>query len=266
MARSGQSEASIADNSGSPHLSLVVPALNEARRLPLTLKRLHEYLSRQPYGWEIIVVSNGSSDETDAVVREASEWLPNLELITLSQRGKGRAVREGALHSRGDVVFICDADLSMPPETLAKFLDAATEADVVVGSREASGARRYGEPPYRHFMGRVFNRIVQLLAVPGVRDTQCGFKAFRRPAAFELMNRQTINGWGFDVELLYLARKYGYRIKELGIEWYFDADTRVRPGSDTLSMLGEVLMIRLRDLRGGYRREELAVPGDDRVR
>jgi dolichyl-phosphate beta-glucosyltransferase len=114
-------------------------------------------------------------------------------------------------------------------------------------------------------MGRVFNRLVQLLAVRGIRDTQCGFKAFRRAAADELVARQTIMGWGFDVELLYLARKYGYRITELGIDWYFDADTRVRPGSDTLSMLGEVLMIRLRDLRGVYAARRVTSQGGDRA-
>lgn len=233
--------------------------------MPLTLKRLHEYLGRQEYSWEIIVVNNGSNDETDVVVREAAEWLPHLQLVCLDARGKGLAVREGVLNSTGQVVFVCDADLSMPPAELQQFLDAAQEADVVVGSREAPGAHRYGEPRYRHLMGRVFNRLVQLAAVPGIRDTQCGFKAFRRAAAEELVARQTIMGWCFDVELLYLARKYGYRVKELGIDWYFDADTRVRPGSDTLSMLWELLMIRLRDLRGAYAARRVTTEGGDRA-
>jgi dolichyl-phosphate beta-glucosyltransferase len=265
LAQFGQSEAPIGDPVRKPLLSIVIPAFNEARRVPLTLKRLHEYLGRQEYVWEIIVVSNGSTDATELVVREAAEWLPNLELVSLEARGKGLAVREGVLNSTGQVVFFCDADLSMPPAELQRFLEATMEADVIVGSREAPGAHRYGEPRYRHLMGRVFNRLVQLLAVRGIRDTQCGFKAFRRAAADELVARQTIMGWGFDVELLYLARKYGYRITELGIDWYFDADTRVRPGSDTLSMLGEVLMIRLRDLRGVYAARRVTSQGGDRA-
>jgi dolichyl-phosphate beta-glucosyltransferase len=215
---------------------------------------LHEYLRQQSYRWEIIVVSNGSTDGTEAVVSEACARIPNLELITLRQRGKGLASRFGALRSKGEVVFLCDADLSMPPETLARFIEVIQDADVVAGSREAPGARRYDEPGYRHVMGRVFNTLVRVLAVPGISDTQCGFKAFRRDAADELFDRQMITGFGFDVELLYLARKYGYRVAELGIEWYFNTDTRVRAGADTLNMVGELLMIRYRDLIGRYRR------------
>jgi dolichyl-phosphate beta-glucosyltransferase len=215
---------------------------------------LHEYLRQQSYRWEIIVVSNGSTDGTEAVVNEACAGIPSLELITLRQRGKGLASRFGALRSKGEIVFLCDADLSMPPETLARFIEAIQDADVVAGSREAPGARRYDEPGYRHVMGRVFNTLVRVLAVPGISDTQCGFKAFRRDAADELFDRQMITGFGFDVELLYLARKYGYRVAELGIEWYFNTDTRVRAGADTLNMVGELLMIRYRDLIGRYRR------------
>lgn len=164
------------------------------------------------------------------------------------------------------MVFLCDADLSMPPETLTDFLEAAKDVDVVVGSREAPGARRIGEPWHRHLMGRVFNRLVQILAVSGIHDTQCGFKAFRRAAAENLFSRQTLTGWGFDVEILYLARKYGYRIKELPIQWYFDSDTRVRPGTDTLAMLRELVMIRLADMQGRYNSPQASrVSEGDRV-
>jgi dolichyl-phosphate beta-glucosyltransferase len=175
------------------------------------------------------------------------------------------ASRFGALRSRGDIVFLCDADLSMPPENLARFIEAMKSVDIVVGSREAPGAKRYDEPGYRHVMGRVFNTLVRLLAVPGVEDTQCGFKAFSRQAADELFDRQMITGFGFDVEILYLARKYGYRIAELGIEWHFNDDTRVRAGADTLNMVGELLMIRYRDLIGRYRRTLPATEGTTRA-
>lgn len=218
----------------------------------MTLSRLHAYLREQPYTWEILVVSNASTDGTDDVVRAFGAEIPGLQLISLTGRGKGLAVRAGALRSWGEVVFICDADLSMPPETLAAFLDGIEIADLVVGSREAPGANRYHEPWQRHVMGRVFNRLVRILAVHGIDDTQCGFKAFRREAADHLFGQQFVTGWGFDVELLYLAQKYGYRITEIGIDWYFDADSRVRPGTDTLNMLTEILMIRMRDLLRRY--------------
>ncbi len=251
----------------SVRLSIVIPAYNEAKRLPATLSRLRAYLGRQTYDYEIIVVSNGSADGTDLVVMQAQEDAPDLRLIVLTERGKGLAARAGALQSVGSIIFICDADLSMPPENLQRFLDAIQFADVVVGSREAPGATRYREPWQRHVMGRVFNRLVQMLAVPGIEDTQCGFKAFRRAVARDLFGQQSVTGWGFDVELLYLAGKYGYVVHELGIDWHYDADSRVRPGHDTLSMLVEIVKIRLRDAAGGYRNKgEVAPTGGDIVR
>jgi dolichyl-phosphate beta-glucosyltransferase len=140
----------------------------------------------------------------------------------------------------------------MPPDSIARFMAAIEAFDVVVGSREAAGARRYHEPPHRHVMGRIFNYLVQTLAVRGIKDTQCGFKAFRRGVADHLFGQQYITGFGFDVELLYLAQKFGYSMTEIGIDWYFDDDSRVRPGVDTLNMVTEVLMIRLRDLMRRY--------------
>jgi dolichyl-phosphate beta-glucosyltransferase len=242
----------------------VIPAYNEARRLPPTLDRLCDYLAKQTYTWEIIVVSNGSTDGTEHVVRRSASEVPGIKLVAIDERGKGVAARTGALESAGDVVFLCDADLSMDPENLARFLGLIDAASVVVGSREAPGARRFNEPWHRHAMGRVFNFLVRLLAVRGIQDTQCGFKAFSRSAADELFQRQTLRGFGFDVELLYLARKFGYRVLELPIDWYFDADTRVRPGIDTLDMLREVLSVRFRDAAGGYGLgEPVKTPGSE---
>lgn len=263
-----KAEAPISTQTGSdhmPYLSIVVPAYNEERRLPPTLQRLYAYLSSQTYDWEIIVVSNGCTDRTEAVVQHAALTVPNLHLISLGKRGKGIAVKTGALASRGAIVFLCDADLSMPPEEVALFLDLIDSIDVVVGSREAPGAHRYDEPWIRHVMGRVFNWIVRTLAVPGIDDTQCGFKAFTRKAARDVFGQQVLTGFGFDVEVLYLARKYGYSMKELAIDWYFDPDTRVRPGVDSIFMVGEVLKMLLRAALGRYRLPVAAasVAGDD---
>jgi len=195
-----------------PCLSVVIPALNEAQRLPPTLERLSAYLESQEFAWEILVVSNGSTDDTESVVRAFASNHPAVRLLTVDRRGKGLAARAGALASRGEIIFLYDADLSMPPEYLQSFLNMPEDVDVVVGSREAHGSRRFNEPWHRHVMGRVFNRFVQLLAVPGVEDTQCGFNAFRRHPGLELFQLQTLQGLGFDVELLYLARKFGYYI------------------------------------------------------
>jgi len=217
------------------------------------LHRLHEYLSAQEYSWEMLVVSNGSSDDTAGQVSRSAAEIPNLRLIDIPQRGKGIASRTGVLNSAGDIVFLCDADMSMPPANLAAFLRAIERVDVVAGSREATGACRIEEPWHRHVMGRVFNRLLQAIALKGIEDTQCGFKALRREAALDLFSEQRLAGFAFDVEVLYLARKYGYRIEELGIEWHFDDDSRVRPGIDTLGMVKELLMIRVRDAFGVYR-------------
>lgn len=240
-------------SNAAPHLSIVIPAFNEEERLPLTLARLHAYLTLRAFSWEIIVVSNGSTDRTADVTLAAAATMPNLHLMTIEQRGKGIAARTGVLESRGELVFLCDADMSMPPEMIDAFLDAASSHDIVIGSREAPGAVRTGEPRLRHVMGRVFNRIVQVFAIRGLNDTQCGFKLFRRSAAHCLFELQTVNGFGFDVELLYLARKFGYTLFEVPVEWRFDTDTRVRPGIDTIDMLREIFMMRVRDAAGQYR-------------
>lgn len=237
----------------SPHLSIVIPAYNEQYRLPATLTDLHEFLRVQPYTSEIIVVENGSTDDTDLVVEDLARTIPYLRLLQLEERGKGRAVRAGVLEARGEVVFLCDADLSMPATEIPRFLRTIRDGcDVVAGSREGAGAVRYGEPAHRHMMGRVFNKVVQLLAVPGLNDTQCGFKAFAAAPARELFMRQTLNGWAFDVEILYLARKMSYRIGELPIEWHFNDDSRVQPFKDTLDMVREIVRIRINDVTGAY--------------
>ncbi len=238
-----------------PRLSVVIPAYNEERRLRASLARLDGYIMGLDREVEVLVVENGSTDRTADVVEECRARMPYLRLLRVATPGKGWAVRAGMLAATGDHLMFCDADFSMPVEEIGKFtalLDAGTP--IVIASREAASAARHDEPSRRHIMGRVFNRVVQFIVVRGIDDTQCGFKAFQRPVGRDLFGRQRIRGWAFDVELLYLARRRGYRVQQLAIDWYYDADSRVRGMPDSLAMVGEVLRIRLYALLGLYRR------------
>lgn len=240
---------------GSPFLSVVVPAYNEAQRIQPTLEKLNGYLDRQPYASEILVVDDGSGDATADVVERFAADQRRVRLIRAPHKGKGGAVRAGMLEAGGDLRFLCDADLSMPVEELGKFMpESAGGYEVAIGSREASGARRFDEPLLRHIMGRVFNFLVQLIAVRGISDTQCGFKAFTRKAAEVVFPLQTIDGFGFDVENLFVAHKHGLRTIEIPLDWYYVPNSRVRPGRDTLRMVSETFTVRWNDLRGRYNR------------
>jgi dolichyl-phosphate beta-glucosyltransferase len=237
----------------SPPLSLVIPAYNEQARLPYTLFEIEAYIRREQLDCEVIVVDNGSQDATSVVVQQASATFPRLRLLRTDARGKGRAVRSGVLAAQGRVVLFADADLSWPVEELARFLTLVGESTpIVIGSREGLGAHRIGEPGYRHVMGRVFNRVVQALAVPGIEDSQCGFKAFRADAARAIFSRQRIDGFGFDVEVLYLARRLGFAIEVVPLRWEHKVNSRVAPIGDTLGMLSDVLRVRLNHWRGLY--------------
>ena len=238
-----------------PVLSIVMPAYNEERRLPASLARLDSYVRGLDREVEVIVVENGSCDGTAAVVEAYRQRMPYLRLVRVATAGKGLAVRTGMLAARGDHLMFCDVDFSMPMEEIGKFialLDAG--APIVIASRELATSQRHHEPVRRHLMGRIFNRVVQVLVVHGIADTQCGFKAFQQPVGRDLFSMQRSKGWGFDVEILYLARRRGYRVQQLAIDWYYDADSRVRGLSDSLAMLGEILRIRLFALLGCYRR------------
>jgi dolichyl-phosphate beta-glucosyltransferase len=238
-----------------PFLSIIVPAYNEERRLPKTLPRIVAFLQAQDYPGEVIVVDDGSVDNTAKVVEEMAAQLPFITLIKNEHRGKGYAVKTGMLAAEGDYLFLCDADLSMPIEEVAKFVPPALEEyDVAIGSREIEGAVRYDEPSLRHLMGRVFNFLVRLLAVRGFEDTQAGFKCFRREAAHDLFPYQTMDGFGFDVEILFLAQKRHYRIVEIPINWYYMTNSRVSPIGDSVRMVREILQVRLNDWRGRYRK------------
>jgi len=236
-----------------PFLSIVIPAHNEEKRLPPSLAKIDAYLKKQDYTYEVIVVENGSRDRTSEVVREFAKDHPYVRLIEVHTRGKGLAVKAGMLAARGEYRFICDTDLSMPIEEIAKFLPPVREGyDVLIGSREGEGARRIGEPEYRHIMGRVLNFIVKLTAVSEFEDTQCGFKMFKRKAAEDLFSVQRMSGIGFDVELIYVALRRGYRITDVPITWYFDPDSRMRLFQDSLKILLEIWEIRQNWRKGVY--------------
>ena len=233
-----------------PFLSLIIPAYNEEERLPRTLNNIQAFLKEQSYDAEVLVVENGSHDRTAQV---AAEFAPEVRLLQEDARGKGLAVRRGMLEASGDFRFICDADLSMPIEEVNRFLPPRLDGyDIAIASREIEGAVRYNEPAYRHWVGRVFNMLVRTLAVPGFQDTQCGFKCFTAEAAMELFPLQRIDGWTFDVELLFVALRLGYRVKEVPVHWYYFPGSRVRMVRDSWTMLMDLFRIRSNWRRGLY--------------
>ncbi len=236
-----------------PLLSLIIPAYNEAERLPQTLPGVAAFLEAQPYASEVIIVNNNSQDATREIADAFAAQYPTMRVLDEMQQGKGAAVRTGMLAARGEYLFMADADFSMPVTEIAKFLPPVlSDYDVAIGSREAKGAVRYNEPEYRHLMGRVFNLYVKLLAIPGFEDTQCGFKCFRRAAALDILQYQTIDGWAFDVELLYIALYRGYKVVEVPVEWHYGENSRISPLRDTINMIQEVLRIRGNKANGLY--------------
>jgi dolichyl-phosphate beta-glucosyltransferase len=236
-----------------PFFSLIIPAHNEANRLPGTLQQAIAYLQTQPYDFEVLVVENCSTDNTFALAQEFADQHPQVRVLSNTQRGKGLAVKRGMLEARGEYRFMCDADLSMPIAEISKFIPPAlTGYDIAIASREAPGSIRYSEPAYRHLGGRAINLIIRLLALPGLNDSQCGFKCFSGQAASDLFQVQTIPGFSFDIELLYVARMRGYRLTELPIDWYYQSDSKVHAIRDALRMIWDIFTIRWNAMRGLY--------------
>jgi glycosyltransferase involved in cell wall biosynthesis len=241
---------------GGVFLSIIIPAHNEERRLPGTLEKVLAFLASQPYAAEVLVVENGSADRTAEVAESFAARRHNVRVLREVRRGKGLAVRRGMLEARGEFRFLCDADLSMPIEQVNRFLPPALDGvDVAVGSREAPGSEVI-DSPMRRKIGRTFNLFVRMLGLTSLRDTQCGFKCFRAAVAEDVFTRQRLEGMAFDAEVLYVARRRGYRIAEVPITWRIDADSRVRLFQDSLNMGKDLLVIRWNGWRGFYDGQE----------
>ncbi|HEY3311452.1 MAG TPA: dolichyl-phosphate beta-glucosyltransferase [Anaerolineales bacterium] len=236
-----------------PFLSIVIPAHNEERRLPQTLEQVVHFAASQSFQTEVLVVENASRDHTFAVATEyASQHEPLVRVLHEDLPGKGRAVQKGMLAARGAYRFFADADFSMPPSEIVRFIPPAVDIPIAIASREAPGAVRYNEPYYRHITGRVFNTLIRLLVLPALHDTQCGFKMFRADAAEELFRRQTLMGWSFDVELLYIASSHNFPILEIPIPWYFNPESKVNVFRDSSRMFFDLLTIRRNARQGLY--------------
>ncbi len=229
-----------------PLMTIIIPAYNEAHRLPQTLERVVDFVEGCPETLDVLIINNNSRDATRSIADDFAARYPFIAVLDQPIQGKGAAVRKGILNATGAYAFICDADLAMPIEELPRFFPQSlgSDYDIAIGSREAPGAQRFGEPAYRHLMGRVFNLLVRILAVPGIQDTQCGFKAFRREVGRAIFSVQQIDGFAFDVEVLAIARRWGYHIVEIGIPWYYGPRGSVNPLRDSWRMFREVLRIR----------------------
>jgi dolichyl-phosphate beta-glucosyltransferase len=239
-----------------PALSIVIPAYNEERRLGPSLASVEAFLRRRRLRAEVWVVDDGSTDGTSALVSRHARSRRWLRLLRQPRNvGKGAAVRAGVLAARAPQILFTDADLSTPLEELDALRAAlAGGADIAIGSRALDRSRiAVRQPFYREAAGRFFNRCVQLLSVPGIQDTQCGFKLFRAEAARRLFSLQQVPRFGFDVELLYLARKAGLRVVELPVRWVNSPETKVRPLRDGARAFLDLVLIRLYDLQGRYR-------------
>jgi dolichyl-phosphate beta-glucosyltransferase len=236
-----------------PFLSVIIPAHNEGNRLPGSLEQVFTFLADQSYAAEVLVIENGSTDSTFELAKSYASRHKILRVIQTDQRGKGLAVRLGMLAARGEYRFMCDADLSMPVEEISKFLPPALdEFDIAIASREAHEAIRYAEPFYRHLGGRLLNLLIRVLILPGLQDTQCGFKCFNAKAAQDLFQRQTLTGWSFDIEVLYIARRRGYRIAEIPIDWYYQSESKLSAVPDALQMIRDIFRIHANAGRGLY--------------
>ena len=246
-----------------PTYSIVIPAYNESARLSATLDKVLAYVHAQGWQAEIIVVNDGSRDGTPGIVRAFAANNPIVRLVeNPGNRGKGFSVRNGMLHARGRIVLFSDADLSSPIEEAPKLFQALEEgADIAIGSRWLrSETQTHRQPLHRQLFGRIFNLLLRLTLGLHFADTQCGFKAFKRPAVDAIFPLQKIERWGFDPEILFLARKLKFKVKEVPVAWGHSGGTRIHPLVDGSRMFQEMLRIRWYDLTGKYDNTNPAPP------
>ena len=238
-----------------PFLSVIIPAYNEAKRLPLTLIDLDKHLSKAPFAYEIIVVDNNSKDSTKEIAMRFAGIMKGVRVIECRTQGKGAAVKKGMLEAKGQIRLFSDADNSVSIDQFFKMQHLFREGyDVVIGSRDVEGAKM--EPPqpwYRIFLGNMGNIFIRLMLLKGIKDTQCGFKAFSDRASDKIFSLATINGWGFDVEALSLAKMFGYKIMEMPVVWVNGAGSKVKPTA-YINVLIEVIRIKLRMVKGFYKK------------
>lgn len=234
---------------------MVVPAFNEERRIAENLKRILGFLKAQPYRWELVVVDDGSGDRTSAAAAAATAEAGVAVTLLRNQtnQGKGYSVKRGVLAATGRYIFFTDADLSTPVEEVTNCLPLLETADVVIGSRALPGSNiTVHQRASREAMGRLFNKFAQIAAVPGIKDTQCGFKGFTGKAAQDIFKRQRLRGFGFDVEVLHIAKRLGLRVAEVPITWHDSTSSRVSPIRDGIGMFADLLRVRLNGFKGLY--------------
>lgn len=235
-----------------PTLSIVIPAYNEEKIIENTLNEVISYLKQRKYSWEIVVADDGSRDKTSSVVKRLSR--KSVRLVRLKKnRGKGGALKKGILVSRGKLVIFMDADLSVPLINIDKFLQELKKVDVVIASRRVKGAKIVlHQPWHRETMGRVFTFITRVLMGVNLADFTCGFKGFTKKAAKKIFENSLIDRWAYDAEIMFLAKKYGYKIKQYPVEWTNRGDTRVRLKKVVLETVRDLVRIRSNDLLGKY--------------
>lgn len=241
-----------------PFLSIVVPAYNEETRIGVCVERMRSALPGLVPSWEILVADDGSRDKTRDIVSALAAADDRIRLLALPHRGKGQAVTRGLLEARGEWRYMADADLATPPDNLPRFLEHTRDGqtDLIIGSREAPGSRRHDEPWIRHAIGRVFNWLVQIFIISGISDTQCGFKLFSARAVDAICPYLTMDGFAFDVEMLALADRAGLTIREVGVTWDGNQESRVAVGRGALAF-ADILRIRWRLWRGAYSAQPL---------